>query len=83
MKKRIIVTVCALLVTVLLLGILQALVIPKYTDNREGALVREYYSSDMDHDVVFVGDCEVYETFVPTVLWEEYGIRSYVRGSAQ
>ena len=83
MKKRIIVTVCALLVTVLLLGILQALVIPKYTDNREGALVREYYSSDMDHDVVFVGDCEVYETFVPAVLWEEYGIRSYVRGSAQ
>ena len=83
MKKRIIVTVCAILVTVIILGFLQALVRPKYTDNREGALVGEYYSSTLDHDVVFVGDCEVYETFVPAILWEEYGIRSYVRGSAQ
>ena len=83
MKKRIIVTVCALLVTAVLLAFLQALVIPKYIDNREGALVGEYYSSTLDHDVVFVGDCEVYETFVPAILWEEYGIRSYIRGSAQ
>lgn len=83
MKKRIIITVCALLVTVILLGFLQALVRPKYTDNREGALVGEYYDSTLDHDVVFVGDCEVYETFVPAILWEEYGIKSYVRGSAQ
>ena len=83
MKKRIIITVCAILVTVILLGFLQALVRPKYTDNREGALVGEYYNSTLDHDVVFVGDCEVYETFVPAILFEEYGIRSYVRGSAQ
>ena len=83
MKKRILVTVCAMLVTVFLLGVFQALVVPKYTDNREGALVREYYGSALDHDVIFVGDCEVYETFVPAILWEEYGIRSYVRGSAQ
>ena len=83
MKKRIIITACAILVTVILLGFLQALVRPKYTDNREGALVGEYYNSTLDHDVVFVGDCEVYETFVPAILFEEYGIRSYVRGSAQ
>lgn len=83
MKKRIIITAAVLLVTVLLLGFLQALVRPKYNDNREGALVSEYYLSGKDHDVVFVGDCEVYETFVPAVLWEKYGIRSYVRGSAQ
>lgn len=83
MKKRIIITVCAILVTVMLLAALQALVRPKYTDNREGALVGEYYSSTLDHDVIFVGDCEVYETFVPAILWEEYKIKSYVRGSAQ
>lgn len=83
MKKRILITVSASLVLVLLLGFAQALVRPKYTDNPEGALIGEYYSSGLDHDVLFIGDCEVYESFVPAILWEEYGIRSYVRGSAQ
>ena len=83
MKKRILITVSATLVLALLLGLAQALVMPKYTDNPEGALIGEYYGSGFDHDVLFIGDCEVYESFVPTVLWEEYGIRSYVRGSAQ
>ncbi len=33
--------------------------------------------------MLFIGDCEVYESFVPAILWEEYGISSYVRGGAQ
>lgn len=57
---------------------------PKYmTDIVEGALIAEYYKEDKDHDVVFIGDCEVYENFTPALLWEEYGINSYIRGSAQ
>lgn len=83
MKKRIIVTVCAFLAVTLVLGFLQALVVPKYTSNAEGLLTGEYYAEAGDHDVLFVGDCEVYESFVPAVLWEEYGISSYVRGNAQ
>lgn len=83
MKKRIIIGVCAVLVIVLVLGLLQALVTPKYIENPEGLLTGEYYSEAGGHDVVFVGDCEVYESFVPAVLWEKYGISSYVRGSAQ
>lgn len=83
MKKRIIVSVSAILVITLLLSLLQLLVVPKYTDNKEGALVSEYYAEAFGHDVIFVGDCEVYESFVPAVLWEKYGISSYVRGSAQ
>ena len=83
MKKRILVSVSAMLVICVLLGLLQAVVMPKYTDNKEGALVGEYYGEIGDHDVVFVGDCEVYESFVPAILWEKYGISSYVRGSAQ
>ena len=67
---------------ILLLGA-QALVMPKYIDNREGRLVGEYYSQAGNNDVLFLGDCEVYESFVPAVLWEKYGISSYVRGSAQ
>lgn len=83
MKKRILIAVCAILVIAVLLGLLQALLIPKYRDNPEGALIGEYYDEAGDHDVIFVGDCEVYESFIPAVLWREYGISSYVRGSAQ
>ncbi len=83
MKKRIIIGLSALLVTVLLLTLLQLLVTPKYIDNPEGALIPEYYDEAGEHDVIFVGDCEVYESFVPAYLWEKYGISSYVRGSAQ
>ena len=82
-RKRIIIAVCALLVIALVLGLLQALVTPKYIDNPEGLLTSEYYSEAGGHDVIFVGDCEVYESFVPAVLWEKYGISSYIRGSAQ
>lgn len=83
MKKRIMIGVCAVLVIALCLGLLQALVIPKYISNPEGLLTSEYYAEAGGHDVIFVGDCEVYESFIPAVLWEKYGISSYVRGSAQ
>ncbi len=83
MKKKIIISIAALLLLTLLLFALQALLIPKYISNPEGALTGEYYSHTGGHDVLFVGDCEVYESFVPTVMWEKYGITSYVRGSAQ
>ena len=63
---------------------LQKLLQPKYMSNVvEGRLIAEYYDEEKDHDVVFIGDCEVYENFSPKVLWEEYGINSYIRGSAQ
>ncbi|MBR4013910.1 MAG: SGNH/GDSL hydrolase family protein, partial [Clostridia bacterium] len=83
MKKRIIIGVCATVAVILALTLVQALVVPKYIDNPEGLLVGEYYSEAGGHDVIFVGDCEVYESFIPAVLWEKYGISSYVRGSAQ
>lgn len=86
MKKKIWISCCGiLLVTGLLLGFLQALVMPKYmTSSREGALIAEYYrEKNAQHDVLFVGDCEVYESFTPPTLWEEYGITSYIRGGAQ
>ena len=72
------------LLTGMLLAFLQALLMPKYMSaSREGALIGEYYAESGGHDVLFVGDCEVYESFTPPTLWEEYGITSYIRGSAQ
>ena len=83
MKKKIIAAICVVLVTVIVIAALSALVMPKYIENPEGRLVGEYYSQAGENDVLFLGDCEVYESFIPAVLWEEYGISSYVRGSAQ
>ena len=66
------------------LWLLQRLLMPKYMgDIVEGALISEYYKETTDHDVVFIGDCEVYENFSPITMWEDYGITSYIRGSAQ
>ena len=84
MKKRALPWICAALVTVLLWQLLTALLIPKYmTSIPEGALIAEYYEEETSHQVLFVGDCEVYENFSPVTLWQEYGITSYIRGSAQ
>lgn len=63
---------------------LQKLLMPKYmSDIVEGTLTAEYYEETTDHEVLFVGDCEVYENFSPITLYEDYGITSYIRGSAQ
>ncbi|MBQ6697157.1 MAG: SGNH/GDSL hydrolase family protein [Lachnospiraceae bacterium] len=83
-KKKIAKFAISALIIVTSLYLLQRLLLPKYvTDVVEGALIAEYYEEEKDHDVVFIGDCEVYENFSPVVLWEEYGINSYIRGSAQ
>jgi hypothetical protein len=74
----------AVVVMVALLGLATRLVAPKYdTGIVEGNLVGAYYQETTKHDVVFIGDCEVYETFSPIALWEKYGITSFIRGSAQ
>lgn len=84
MKKKLIKIVPTAAVVILVLALLQELLMPKYmTDIIEGAMIEEYYDSKKNHDVIFLGDCEVYETFSPCRLWEQYGISSYVRGSAQ
>ena len=74
----------ALAVSAALLILLQMLLVPKYMEHSpEGALIGEYYDNAGNHDVIFIGDCEVYENFSPVTLWEEYGITAYIRGSAQ
>lgn len=87
MAKRVkIILICtaSFILTAVLLWLLQCLVTPKYMSGiPEGALTAEYYAEAGGNDVIFVGDCEVYENFSPVTLWEEYGISSYIRGSAQ
>lgn len=84
-KQRTVLRVLAsVLIVAVSLGLLQRLLMPKYVDGIvEGAFVAEYYREVMDHDVIFVGDCEVYENFSPAELWRQFGINSYIRGSAE
>lgn len=84
-KKKWIKITATLLIAIAGLFLLQRLLEPKYVDGVvEGAFVAEYYREPRkDFDVVFVGDCEVYENFSPVALWEDYGINSYIRGSAE
>ena len=85
MRKRSLVTLLILvLASVIVLSGLQRLLVPKYMGLvTEGAFIGEYYQDPSEHDVIFLGDCEVYENISPIVLWREYGVTSYIRGSAQ
>jgi hypothetical protein len=83
-NKRLLYKVAAVSIALLIILTLQGLLMPKYmTAIHEGNLVREYYDEVKKHDVIFIGDCEVFSNFSPVTLWEKYGITSYIRGSAQ
>lgn len=83
-KRTVILAGCAILVFVGSFWFFTKLLMPKYMDEViDGALIAEYYQEETEHDVIFIGDCEVYENISPITLWEEYGITSYIRGSAQ
>lgn len=83
MKKRIFAAVLSIVLLLVALMLAQAVLIPSRYDNREGHLLCGYEHATDAHDVIFVGDCEIYEGIVPAVLYEQYGITSYVRGSSQ
>ena len=75
---------CYIALTLALCFLFQELTVPKYMSHPyEGAMMAEYYEAETKHDVIFLGDCEFYETISPVALWEDYGISSYVRGSPQ
>lgn len=82
-KKAAVSVLSAGIVIALFFGF-QRLVEPKYAEDiLEGNFTSEYYEETTDHDVIMIGDCEVYENFDPIYLWENYGITSYIRGNAQ
>ena len=76
-KKTLWLRILCIAVAVLLLAAIPValgpVVEPKYlTTSKEGSLTEEYYASvaETNHDVLFIGDCEVFEAFVPAVRWE-------------
>lgn len=82
--KTIMRRIVSVVIVIALLAALQRLVVPKYVDDVvEGGFTSEYYHEKNPHEVLMVGDCELYENFSPITMWENYGITSYIRGSAQ
>lgn len=76
--------VLIILVFIITFTFLNILVKPKYkTDLIEGSLISDYYESKKDHEVIILGDCEVYANFSPMEMYEQFGIKAYVRGSSQ
>ena len=87
-KKKLIrffIIIAALTFILLFLFALQRLLMPKYSGEiREGALIDDFYAEQQhDIDVLILGDCEAYENISTVTLWEEFGINSFIRGSAR
>lgn len=75
--------VCAMIILFSLV-FLEKLLEPKYQSHvTEGNMIASYYTEPKDHDVIFIGDCELYENISPQILWDRYGLNSFIRGSAQ
>ncbi len=82
--KKFIAIILSLVIALTGIFLASKLLEPKYMSGiLEGAMIQEYYDDPTDHNVVFIGDCELYENISPVYLWENYGINSYIRGSAQ
>ena len=84
-KKRFLSALLALALFCALFVFFSRLLTPKHAITlREGALVGEYYleaDKDREHQILFLGDCEAYECFIPAIIFEECSLTSYVRGS--
>lgn len=73
-----------LVVFIFLFFTIQRLVVPKYAVNLvEGSMTSEYYEEESSHQIIFIGDCEVYSNFSPITLFNNYGYTSYIRGNSQ
>lgn len=82
--KNLLGVTAVLLVFALVLTLATMLLQPKYmTDLEEGSFISQYYREAGNHDVLFVGDCEVYANFSPLEMFRQQGITSYVRGTSQ
>jgi len=84
MKIRMLKIIIAAALFILMFTLVQRLLTPKYMSGIfEGRLIAEYYAENKSHDVIIIGDCEAYDNISPMALWENYGVTSYIRGSAQ
>lgn len=88
MKKKTLKNLLSVTAVVLVLAavfcLVSRLLEPKYAEALvEGSMTAQYYREAGEHDVIFIGDCEVYSNFSPMELYRQAGITAYVRGNSQ
>lgn len=87
MGKKVVTTIKVISVITIFtaaLFLLQMLLMPKFQHGIvEGSMIEEYYKDESTHEIIFIGDCELYENISPVTLYENFGYTSYIRGSAQ
>ena len=82
--KKVIKIVIIIMAFIIILLAISRLVEPKYaTSLIEGNFISEYYDEEKIHEVIFIGDCEMYSNFSPMEIYEQEGITSFVRGTPQ
>ena len=76
--KEIIAGVAFLLVFTLLLSILTLVYYPKWKANTTHGQMAGFYREPKNSlDVILLGSCNMYTSFSPVLLYDEYGITSY------
>ena len=66
MKKKVLINIIAVCLLLGVIFFLQELFMPKYmSEIPEGNLIEEYYKEEKKHDVIFIGDCEVFSNISP------------------
>lgn len=76
--------ICGIIVVLLLFPISEVLMPKRITgeDNLQRLITKGFYDEpDNTIDVLFLGDSNIYRSISPIVLWDLYGISSYVYGS--
>ena len=83
--KTVLSVTAVLLAFVLVFGFMNLLLAPKYMAEGYfgGSLLCQYYSEAGGHDVILIGDSEVYANFSPLQMWRSHGITAYNRASSQ
>ena len=82
--KRALKILAVITVFLIIFLLVQRLLEPKYaTELVEGSMLSQYYREYGGHEVIFIGDCEVYSNYSPLEMYKEKGITAYIRGSSQ
>lgn len=83
-RKTVLSVIAVLMVFLAVFCLATQLLTPKYMESLvEGSMISQYYRESGGHDVIFIGDCEVYANYSPMELYRTHGITSYIRGTSQ
>ena len=83
-RKTVLSVIAVLMVFLAVFCLATQLLTSKYMESLvEGSMISQYYRESGGHDVIFIGDCEVYANYSPMELYRTHGITSYIRGTSQ